>query len=204
MARKPIKKRTQRKHVPPPFGAEEAKIFDIPKPPIGLTYQWVLAEHVRRYPGWVQVPFDRHESEMPADTNEDGAIVYLGNMLVQQDQSLVQAYLALPRNLALKNLQEHSAYSGNRRGSPQILSESFIVSSNYPSIPSDSPPIDVDITIKFRVSARWQDAAAALGLDVQEYARRRLIMENILLAPYGYREDRAYEPVELQITRKDS
>lgn len=213
MGRRPIKKRVARKakkirtkSVPPIFGAEEAKIFDIPKPPAGLAYQWVLAEHLRKYPGWVSVPFARHSSEIPADTNEDGSIVYLGNVLVQRAEELVKAELSIPQKLALKNLQEHPAYRapGERYSPFPVLSESFMVSREYAVVPADSPPIDVDITIKFRVSRRWQDAAAALGLDAQEYARRRLLMEDMVLASYGDQTDRFYLPVELYITRKDS
>ena len=96
-----------------------------------------------------------------------------------------------------------SPYHGSRF---PMVQDTFMVSSAYASVPAGSPSIDVDITIKFRVSARWQDAAAALGLDVQEYARRRLIMDATILAPYGSRfdDDMAYSPVELQITRKDN
>jgi hypothetical protein len=85
----------------------------------------------------------------------------------------------------------------------------FIETKDYEGVPSDAPPIDVDVTLKIRVSARWQDAAAALGLEVAEYARRRLRMEDICLAWAGPRYDNArhqsgiYEPVQLFIKRID-
>jgi hypothetical protein len=159
-----------RKHVPPVFGEEEAKIFDIPKPPIGLAYQWVIAEHVRKYPGWVQVPFGRHAHEMPPDTNDDGAIVYLGNVLVQREQSLVQAELSLSQRQALKNLQEHPAYPGS--DTFRVLSESFMVSSHYEQV--TGPSIVVDVTIPLRMSTHLQDTASALGLTAQEYLQRSI------------------------------
>jgi hypothetical protein len=162
-----------RKHVPQVFGEEEAKIFDIPKPPIGLAYQWVLAEHVRKYPGWVQVPFGRHVHEMPPDTNDDGAIVYLGNILVQREQSLVQAELVLSQQHALKNLKDHPAYPGKKEGGPfRILSESFMVSSHYERV--TGPSIVVDVTIPLRMSTHLQDTASALGLTAQEYLQRSI------------------------------
>lgn len=172
MARKPNKKRTPRKHVPPPFGAEEAKIFDIPNPPIGLAYQWVLADHVKRHPGWVPVPFDRHAAEMPADTNEDGFIVYLGNILVQRERSLVQAELSVSQKNALNNLKQHPAYSGNKHGPFQVMSESFVVSSQYDRV--SGPPIILDVTIPIRMSSHLQDTASALGLTAQEYLQRSI------------------------------
>jgi hypothetical protein len=179
MVRKPIKKvvkkRVSRKHVPPVFGEEEAKIFDIPKPPIGLAYQWVLAEHVRKYPGWVHVPFGRHAHEMPPDTNDDGAIVYLGNVLVQREQSLVQAELSVPQQQAIKNLKEHPAYRsprGDHYGPFPVVSESFMVSSHYEHV--TGPSIVVDVTIPLRMSTHLQDTASALGLTAQEYLQRSI------------------------------
>jgi hypothetical protein len=174
MARRPVKKRKQRKHIPPIFGAAEAKVFDIPKPPLGLAYQWVLAEHVRKHPGWVQVPFVRHAAEMPADTNEDGAIVYLGNVLVQREHSLVQAELSVAQKAATKQLQDHPAYSGNKHGAFQVLSDSFVVSSHYERV--TGPSIVVDVTIPLRMSAHLQDTASALGLTAQEYLQRSILL----------------------------
>lgn len=44
----------------------------------------------------------------------------------------------------------------------------------YKRVPSDAPPIDVEVTTKFRLSAKFQDAAACLGLTPEVYAQRRL------------------------------
>lgn len=85
-----------------------------------------------------------------------------------------------------------------------LVSPDFMVSSDYPKVAPDAQPVDVDVTIKLKVSVRWQDAAAALGLSLAEYARRRLLMEQQVLGPSAtFIEDNAYEPVELSFTRKD-
>lgn len=180
MARKPIKKRKPRAKTPAPFGEKEARIFDIPKPPMGIAYQWVLVDHQDQWSdAWVQVPFDRHADELPTKVNVGGYIVYLGNILVQRDKQLVTIELDNARSAAVRQLKEHPAYQGDRghrygdRGYP-IAAESFMVSSTYQYVPSSAPSIVLDVTIPLRMSAHLQDTAAALGLSTQEYLQRSI------------------------------
>jgi hypothetical protein len=57
-----------------------------------------------------------------------------------------------------------------------LVSESFLASEPYQSIPSDTPPIDVEVKVNFRLSARLQEAAACIGIDPQVYAQRRIAL----------------------------
>ena len=181
MARKPVKKlkRKPRKRIPSVFGAEEAKIFDIPKPPRGIAYQWVLIDHKERWSdAWVQVPFDRHAHEMPKKTNVDGYIVYLDNILVQRDKQLVDIEQSNYQDAAIKQFKDYLAYSQQWRNdsvgpfSFPILSEQFIASSSYERV--TGPPVVLDITVPVRMSAHLQDTASALGLTAQEYLQRSI------------------------------
>jgi hypothetical protein len=88
----------------------------------------------------------------------------------QRDENIKKAQDQIRQNRELFGLK--------RKGGswPAIVSNSFISSSDYQRVPSDSPPIDVAVTTKFRLSAQFQDAAAALGIDPQVYAERRLAL----------------------------
>jgi|SRR5579859_770117 len=55
-----------------------------------------------------------------------------------------------------------------------IAPPSFMVSTAYEVVPADVEPIDVEVKVKLRLSRRFQDAAAALKLSVEEYAQRRM------------------------------
>lgn len=48
-----------------------------------------------------------------------------------------------------------------------------VVSSKYNVVPLDAPAINIDVTIKFRLTRRLQDAAASLNLTPEVYAQRR-------------------------------
>lgn len=200
---KPIKRSTLE------ITAIQAEVFEIPKPPAQLAYQWAPADSLldMQDAGWLAVPFERHKSELSARKfNRDGFIVAFDQMLFQREAVLVRADRDLAHRKAKENLQGHDAYQDPdhfRRGQVgffKILSPSFMVSSAYEHVPVDAPPIDIDLTVKFRVSPRWQDAAAAIGLDITEYARRRLLMEPSVIATG---DDRVFEFVELSISRKD-
>ncbi len=228
MARKPVKKRKQQRasvkrktksvkakpvsvKKPKPFnpifnlkiGTSEDPFFIHPETiPDGVALQWIPLnvddlERVQAT-GWKPV---------------DGVDGVKSNMLVWAPKEVAKAQRDADFDRAKEQIREASALFGldeyghklNRQVFP-LVSPSFMVPTKYASIPDDSPSVDVDITIKFRVSARWQDAAACLGLEVQEYARRRLFMEPIVLGPiYEYDSDpkRIYEPVELYTKRID-
>jgi hypothetical protein len=67
--------------------------------------------------------------------------------------------------------------------------------------PETGPAVVLNITLPVRVPSRWAHAAAFLKIDLEEYARRRFIMERPVLGTMGYMgDDLAYEPVSLQFT----
>ncbi len=115
-------------------------------------------------------------------------------------------------NRARRQMDEARKLFGMDDGRPSpyhgpfpIVGADFIEAKAYDSVPHDSPPLDIEVSIQFRVSARWQDAAASLGLDIREYVRRRLRMEPVVLGSYEHAlsSNHIYEPVQLSITRKD-
>jgi len=53
-----------------------------------------------------------------------------------------------------------------------MLSPSFMCSSHYERIAPDTPPLDVEVTIPLRLSARQLDTASALNLTPHEYGQR--------------------------------
>jgi len=235
MARKPVKKRKQQRapvkrkpksfkpkaasvKPPKPFnpifnlkiGTHEDPFFIHPETiPDGVALQWVATDAESEWHmsdalsnGWCLV---------------DGKDVK-GLVLMWAPREVAKAQTDANINRAQKQMAEARALFGMNDGRASqyhgrvpMVSDAFMVSSNYGTIPSDAPPIDIDVTIQFRVSARWQDAAAALGLDVTEYTRRRLIMEPTVLGPcspaFLYENvnisRNVYEPVQLSITRKD-
>jgi len=138
-----------------------------------------------------------------------------GQALMWAPESVAKAQADAGRSRAQQQMAEARALFGMDGSKPspyhggiRIADTNFVESKVYESIPSDAPPIDVDVTIKVRVSARWQDAAAALGLEVGEYTRRRLYMEPIVLGPCILYENfsckgAAYEPVQLLTKRID-
>lgn len=65
---------------------------------------------------------------------------------------------------------------GHRTSSSHLplVTSSFMVSSNYDSVPPDTEPLDVAVTVSLRLSRRFQDAAAALKLTPEVYAQRRM------------------------------
>lgn len=162
--------------------------------PHGVALQWISlnVDDLERaqYSGWKPVE------------GQDGV---KGNMLVWAPIEVAKAQTDANIKSAKDLKAEMDKLFGRkeRRGVP-FVSPSFMGSWDYQRIPPDAKPIDVDITIKLRVSAKWQEAAAFLALDPQEYARRRLLMERVILGPISdYCVDGIYEPVELSFTRKD-
>jgi hypothetical protein len=87
----------------------------------------------------------------------------------------------------------------NKGGTFPLVDSSFIVAEDYKWVSHDAKPVVVQVAISLRVSRDWQDAAAALGLTTEEYARRRLLMEPPILATFD--AEKVYQPVELQVKR---
>jgi hypothetical protein len=210
MARKPIKKRK-------PFKITAVKASKPRKPVFKLDIGSIgdpLYIDPKSVPSGVALQWISADTDIPAAWRPvpNVGLTHLNRLIWaparvadgERDANISNAKQQMADARALFGMDgsKASPYHGS---SFPMVKDAFMVSGFYKSVPPNAPSIDVDIAIKFRVSARWQDAAACLGLEIQEYARRRLIMDAAILAPYGSRFDNemAYECVELQITRKD-
>lgn len=175
--------------------------------PSGKSYQWfahsILGEEnegldYAKAKGWRSVPFARHDFNRRYNIN--GEIIVDFSILMENDESVVKDSLEEVRKNAQVMLDESPVKSSSSymRGVP-IADSSFIVSSHYDRVASDSPPVQVNMTISFRVEAAWQDAASALGLTNEEYARRRVLMQMPLLAATNVGGEVVYEEVKLEV-----
>lgn len=181
--------------------AEEAQVFDIPKPPHGFAYQWSPFSRIEymRSRGWSQVPFSRHP-EMAQSTNFDGYIVYRDTALFQISADLAEVERRRLQLIAQDQVNDALlAYgvhveSGSAHHFSYILPPSFMVSSDYDRHRDSDGPVDIELTIKLRVPPRWCDMANALQLDHVEYARRRIQQAGHMIAPD---EEGVFSPFDL-------
>jgi hypothetical protein len=210
MARRPVKKRKARKTFKivavkakrlrkPVFklqiGSLNDPLYIDPKSiPHGIALQWTSADSDIPL-GWEPVP--------NVGVIQLNRLIWATIEVAEEERAanIGRARKQMADAAALFGLDEYGRKLSHQYGFP-FVSPSFMVSTQYATVPADSLPIDVDIAIKVRASVRWQDAAACLGLTVQEYVRRRLLMEPSVLGPIDFNEN-AYEPVTLSITRKD-
>lgn len=178
--------------------------------PAGRAYQWVAMEVMglsnedavdrAKEDGWKPVPFARHD--FGRKHNSKGRIV-IGGMLLMENASSVPTEARKREQDDARNMLAETPIGATKtegRSFP-IVSDSFVVSSAYERVPSDAPAVTVPVTIQFSMNARWQDAAAGLGLSNEEYARRRLLMTMPILAgePGGWIGGGIYEAVTLRI-----
>ena len=185
----------------PDWTPEDAAVFDIPKPPSGFAYQWSPFSRIEymRSRGWSQVPFSRHP-EMAQSTNFDGYIVYRDTALFQISAELAEAerrrLQAIAQDQVNDSLLAYGVHveSGSAHHFSYILPPSFLVNSDYDRHRDSDGLVDIELTIKMRVPARWCDTANALQLDHAEYARRRIQQAGHIIAPD---EDGVFSPFEL-------
>lgn len=185
----------------PEWTAEDAAVFDIPKPPAGFAYQWAPFSRIiyMLSKGWEQVPFSRHP-DLGRALNFDGYIVYRDTALFQISSALVDKELSRLKLMAKDMTAEFDASVG-RHGEGfgfYILPQSFMVDSDYERVPEASPPIEMTMFIVLRVPSRWCDTANALNLPHAEYARRRIAQSGYLISP----DDKGiFSPFELITTK---
>lgn len=191
----------------PDWTAEDAAVFDAPKPPAGFAYQWSPVSSIFRMQlkGWVQVPFSRHSSELAPSCNFDGYVVYRDTALFQIAADLVAEAREADRRRAVDafggdEALEAMANGGKGRGF-YIMPPSFMVSTEYEHVAPDAPAAPVSLTITFMAPARWRDAASALGLPIDEYVRRRIAMESALMLISS--DDGTFSPYELTTRKVD-
>ncbi len=176
--------------------------------PKGRVYQWfsLLDEKTTeeaQEDGWKHVPFSRHNFNRRY--NAKGKIVIGCTLLMENTAQHLSEYKEQEREKIQKQNDE-LVVGPMRRGEPfRLVSSGFVVSSAYERVPADAPPVIVSVAIRLRMSSGWQDAAAALGLTYQEYTRRRLIMQPILLSSDLVHENEktegVFEPVTLEIKK---
>jgi hypothetical protein len=173
-----------------------------------MAYQWASRHPEDQHRLFAHFRAGWKKSKNPAGKlkNRPADVILLE---IPKDQ--YQRFVADGIHRAKEQIEEASKPFGinaggfDRKSRPfPLVSPSFMVSSDYPKLPAEAAPIEVNVTIKVRASVGWQDAAACLGLSVEEYARRRLLMEPPVLGPSPrFYDDKTYEPVELSFTRKD-
>lgn len=196
MARKPVKKRTPskmefkivavkpRKFREPKFkleiGSDGDPFYVNPQTiPDGVALQWVtteiLGEPVSGFPFVMSIQ-DASKSGWRA---VKGAAPVGGQILMwatsevaesQRNANIDRARRQLKEIRELFRMDEPHFGEGRR----PLVSESFMASEPYQSIASDAPPIDVHVALKFRLSARFQEAAEFLKITPEVYAQRRL------------------------------
>lgn len=207
--RKTVKRKSPtRKPSPvPEWTAEDAAVFDIPKPPDGFAYQWSPVSNIfgMQLKGWVQVPYSRHSRDLAPSCNFDGYIVYRDTALFQISADLVADERAALIQKIKDSIGGDEAFKemqgGRTAGRFYIMPSSFVVSSDYERVASDAPPAPVGMAVTFMAPARWRDAASGLGLPIAEYARRRFAMDPaLLLVANG---DGTFSPYELTTRKVD-
>jgi hypothetical protein len=177
--------------------------------PAGKAYQWFSLEILgasnedaidrAKDDGWKDVPFSRHD--FGRRCNAKGRIVVDNSVLMENSAEIVAGALKKDQAAARQMIADNPIGASKQEGHPfPIVSESFVISSFYETVPRDAAPVVVPVTISVRMDAGWQDAAVGLGLSNEEYARRRLLMTMPILAgePAGD-NDAVYEPVTLRV-----
>lgn len=162
--------------------------LDSPKPRKGFAYQWAPfpqdqtdTETVATYvaAGWKPVKRCR------GFVAKRGKIIFNRCILMEiplaRQRELVDADIKRARNqdegirkLFGLDAETRRIYGG--RAGTQLVSQDFMVSSAYETVPSDADPVDVPVVVMLRLSRRFQDAAAALKLSNEQYAQRRMAL----------------------------
>lgn len=204
MARMPVKKR---KRAPPKktafkkvkalvdrdFAAdpevEKDPFYIDPKSiPKGKAYQWVTTHILGR----AQPEFVRR-ARASGWSHVKGHKPVGGQILMWAPKKVADAQR--DKSIAVARQQMQDTRDSLHMDSPQhgvpFVPNSFLVSEPYETVPSSTPPIDVEVTTMFRLSGRLQDAAACIHISPEVYAQRRLALYlrgelgGILLPVYG-------------------
>lgn len=155
----------------------KAKKLPVIKPDPNMAYQWAgthreSMHELQRYldAGWT---VSKHPAQQAKNVPREVVLLEIPR---EQHRQMVAADIerAKKQMREVRELfQMNSSYRGEGKRFP-LVSDSFMVSSAYETVPSDTLPIDVPVTINFRLSGRFQDAAASLGLPATVYAQRRI------------------------------
>lgn len=177
--------------------------------PAGWAYQW--STHVDPRSGWRAVPYSRHAHDFPKEAQgADGFIAIWGLVLTEIPADFVKAELANSTQRARDMVSHFDRSIGReeegRRGF-WIMPEGWLVSYSKEEVaeldppPRDGPPVEVAVTLLMKVPSRWDNAAAYLKLTLNEYTRRRILMERPVLGVMDpFSAETVYEPVVLQFS----
>jgi len=189
MARKPIKKRKiVRKIVKKRIKAPKKPVVFNPKfdlkigtledpfhihqetVPKGVSLQWITLSA----DDLIRVQASGWQAVKGQDAIKGNLLVWAPNALAdaQRDANIQRAKDQMQEVRDLFQIKEDGRRAYDR--SFPLVSQSFMVSSDYGQTPADAKPLDVEIKVNFRLSWRFQDAAASLGLSPKEYAQRRM------------------------------
>lgn len=197
MARKPVKKRAPRKvefkivavkprkFREPKFkleiGSDNDPFYVNPQTiPEGVALQWVTTEILGEPVGGSSCVMSVQDASKSGWRAVKGATPVGGQILMWATSEVAESQRNANIDRArrqLKDIREQfqmdKPYSGEGRRFP-LVSESFMASEPYQSVAEDAHPIDVDVALKFRLSARFQEAAEFLKITPEVYAQRRL------------------------------
>jgi hypothetical protein len=171
--------------------------------PADLAYQWIRVELFGELDhqshgaaldaGWRPVPFKRHAGQFHPNNDWPGKIVHGGRMLMENAADAASAQIDALMSKAHQQMTEawepFGGQPNGRKHTFAIMPGDFVVSEKYARIASDALPIDVEVTIRVRLPASVQDTIQALHLPMEEYARRRLVMEPGVLYPVNGEKD---------------
>lgn len=193
-----------------PFYLDETLI------PVGWAYQW--STYLDPRSGWRPVPYSRHAHDFPKVAQSDAGFIEIkGLTLAEIEAKHVTGELLRNEQKARDLAGEFDRSLGREAGGKGfwIMPESWVASYTTAEIRDmepplrDGPPIEVAITLIMKVPARWNNAAAYLKLTLNEYARRRILMERPIL---GCTErwdgspdaEPLYEPFLLKLAPRES
>lgn len=166
--------------------------------PAGMSYQWIAVSiHGKAWArplmeaekvGWRPVPFARLKDWFPRTARDANGDINIGGLLLIEN-STANVALALSKlsGLAKQQMQDVAdrLKIDTHRNGPQIFA-GMLPQSDVVAIPFTVPDEitqDVEITITLRAPYQLHETAAAMKISIEEYLRRRLIMEPGVLYP---------------------
>ena len=178
-----------------PFHLDKSKL------PVGWAYQWIVG-CCDSSSGWRPVPYSRHAHDFPDSArNASGFISIDGLMLCEIPAEHVKKELSALTDKA-KALEKTMGVIDPGKGFYIMPADWVVQGETIPEAQqNEGPPVEVAVTLLMRVSVRWQSAATYLKLTLNEYVRRRILMERPVLGPISpFAPEVVYETVNLSFS----
>lgn len=176
--------------------------------PAGWAYQW--SAYVDPRSGWRAVPYSRHAHDFPKEAQgPDGFITIKGLTLAEIPASYVKAELVNAAQRARDMISDFDRSIGGKESGKGfwIMPEGWLASYSADEVseidppPQEGPSVEVAVTLLMKVPSRWNNAAAFLKLTLNEYVRRRILMERPVLGCMDpFSTEAFYEPVVLKFS----